>query len=99
LKECIPDLFGILCVDKIQDCAENHASLEQFLQGICEAVFQDIVFSVAQTKFFSISIIDCLFIIFVGSVIRKLKLIGLCKTKERGTLFSPIIALIVFLYG
>lgn len=64
---CHPDLFGVLCADKIRLCWENHASLEP-LQVICEAVFQDIVFQCILHKkfFFLISIIDCLFIIFVA---------------------------------
>ena len=34
LKKCNHDLFNILCSDKIQNCDENSASLEQFLRVI-----------------------------------------------------------------
>lgn len=34
LKECIPDLFNVLSSDKIENHAENPASLEQFVRVI-----------------------------------------------------------------
>ena len=39
LKKRIPDLFDVLCSDKIQNCAENPASPEQFLRVIWEVGF------------------------------------------------------------
>ena len=30
----MPDAFDVLCSDKTQNCAENHASTEQFLRVI-----------------------------------------------------------------
>ena len=45
LKECIPNLFDVLCSDKIQNCSENHASMEQFLGVTYKAVTWAIVFS------------------------------------------------------
>ena len=34
LGESLPDLFHVHCSDKTQNCAENHASWEQFLRVI-----------------------------------------------------------------
>ena len=67
MKKCIPDLFNILYSDKIKNCAENHASPEQFLRVIWEIGCQAIVVSLAQTKLFSILIIVCLLIIFIDT--------------------------------
>ena len=39
LKKCSPDLFDVLCSDKIQTCAENPASPEQFPRVIWEVGF------------------------------------------------------------
>ena len=39
LKECTPVVFDVLCSDKIQTCAENPASPEQFLRVIWEVGF------------------------------------------------------------
>ena len=39
LKKCRPELFNILCSDKIQNCAEKPASLEQFHRVTWEAGF------------------------------------------------------------
>lgn len=41
LKICIPDLFK-LCPDKIENCAENQASWEQFLKVTWEVDCQAI---------------------------------------------------------
>ena len=38
LKECIPNLFDVLCSDKIQNCSENHASMKQSLGVTYEAI-------------------------------------------------------------
>ena len=38
LKECFPDLLDALCSDKVYNCAENHASPQQRLRVIWEAV-------------------------------------------------------------
>ena len=53
LGESLPDLFHVHCSDKTQNCAENHASWEQFLRVIWKVVFQAVVLSLAQIKFFS----------------------------------------------
>ena len=39
LKECILDLFDVLCSENIQNCVENHASPEKFFRVIWEAVW------------------------------------------------------------
>ena len=51
LKECIPDLFDVLCSDKT-NCTEYHASLDLFPRAIWDAVFWAIVLSLAQIKLF-----------------------------------------------
>ena len=57
-------MFNVLCSDKIQNCAGNHASLEQFLKVIGKRAAR-LVLSLAQIKLFSTLIIDDLLIIFV----------------------------------
>ena len=42
-----PGLFDGFCFDKRVNCAENHASPEQFLRVTWEAVIQAIVLSLA----------------------------------------------------
>ena len=58
LKECIPDLFNVLCSDKIYNCTENRASLEQCFRAAREAVSLASVLSLALRKLFSVSILD-----------------------------------------
>ena len=58
-------MFNVLCSDKILNCAENHASPEQFLRVIWEAGFWAIVLTLAPIKLFSILTIDYLLIIFI----------------------------------
>ena len=60
LEGMYPDLFDVLCSDKIGNYAETQASLEQLLWLIWELP----VLSLAQIKFFSIPIIVCSLIIF-----------------------------------
>ena len=81
LKESIPELFDILCSDKMWNYADNRASLEQFLSVIREPVFQALVLSLTQIKPFSISTIDCLLIIFTDSLLYQ-KAIWLCPQAE-----------------
>ena len=40
LMKAKPDLFNVLCSDKVKNCAENPASPEQLLRVIWEAGFQ-----------------------------------------------------------
>ena len=58
-------MFNVLCSDKIQNCAENPAPLEQFLRVIWEAGFQ------ATPQFDSNKTLSysyyCLLIIFINS--------------------------------
>ena len=61
LEGMCPDLFDVLCSDKIWNYAETHAFLEQILSLIWELP----VLSLAQIKLFSISIIVCSLIIFI----------------------------------
>ena len=70
LEEMYPWLiWRSLFWQDIKNCVENHASLEQFLRVIWEAVFWAMVLSVAQIKLFSVPIIGCLLIIFIGNPI------------------------------
>ena len=64
LKKCIPDLFNVLCSDKLKNYAGKHASPEQLLRVIWEAGFW------ASPQFDSNKtlIIDCLLIIFIDKI-------------------------------
>ena len=61
LEGMCPDLFDVLCSDKIWNYAETHASLEQILSLIWELP----VLSLAQIKLFYSYYIVCSLIIFI----------------------------------
>lgn len=67
LREYILDLCDVFCSGQTQNCAGNHASLEQLLRVIWETGFWAVVLSLAQIKSFSVPVMSCLLIIFLNS--------------------------------
>ena len=51
--KCFPDLFNVLYLDEIENCAVNSASRELFLRVIWKVSFLALVLSLTQTCFYS----------------------------------------------